>query len=146
MVRQPAAPAHVGAERFASRMGMTPSPCIYIAGYRGMVGSAIVRRPRAAGHGTPLLSKHAELDKTNVIHAAWLASVKRLLFLGTSCIYPKLAPQFAWTPSSWTPPPSPPLRAARLRSAAWTRPRPGCRARAPTLASSRSLSWAGTFT
>ena len=119
---------------------MTPSSRIYVAGHRGLVGSAIVRRLRATGHdGNLLLRTHAELDltdehatraffkaeqpeyvflaaakvggivanntypaefirsnlaiQTNVIHAAWLAGVKRLLFLGSSCIYPKLAPQ-----------------------------------------------------
>ena len=112
---------------------------IYIAGHRGLVGSAIVKRLRAAGHTRLLMRTHAELDltdehatraffeaerpshvflaaakvggivanntypaefirdnlaiQTNVIHSAWLAGVKRLLFLGSSCIYPKLAPQ-----------------------------------------------------
>jgi len=112
---------------------------IYIAGHRGLVGSAIVRRLQAGGYTKLLLRTHAELDltdahatqaffqaeqpdhvflaaakvggivannsypaefirdnlaiQTNVIHAAWQAGVKRLLFLGSSCIYPKLAPQ-----------------------------------------------------
>lgn len=112
---------------------------IYVAGHRGLVGSAIVRRLRAAGFERLLLKTHAELDltderatraffdaerpqfvflaaakvggivanntypaefirdnlaiQTNVIHAAHLAGVERLLFLGSSCIYPKLAPQ-----------------------------------------------------
>ncbi|MBL8315111.1 MAG: GDP-L-fucose synthase [Rubrivivax sp.] len=112
---------------------------IYIAGHRGLVGSAIVRRLLAAGHNQLLLRTHAELDltdaaattaffqaerpdhvflaaakvggivannsfpaefirdnlaiQTNVIHAAWQAGVQRLLFLGSSCIYPKHAPQ-----------------------------------------------------
>ena len=112
---------------------------IYVAGHRGLVGSAIVRRLQAAGHQNPLLRTHAELDltdehatraffeatrpeyvflaaakvggivanntypaqfirdnlaiQTNVIHSAHLAGVRRLLFLGSSCIYPKLAPQ-----------------------------------------------------
>ena len=118
---------------------MTPASKIYIAGHRGLVGSAIVRKLRAAGHTNLLLRTHAELDLTderatraffdaerpdhvflaaakvggivantsfpaefirdnlviqsNVIHAAYLAGVKRLMFLGSSCIYPKLAPQ-----------------------------------------------------
>jgi GDP-L-fucose synthase len=118
---------------------MTNTPRIYIAGHRGLVGSAIVRRLQAAGHTQLLLRTHAELDltdpqatqaffdaerpeqvylaaakvggivannrypaefirdnlaiQTNVIHAAWKAGVQRLLFLGSSCIYPKLAPQ-----------------------------------------------------
>ena len=112
---------------------------IYVAGHRGLVGSALVRRLQAAGFTNLLLRTHAELDltderavraffdaerpehvflaaakvggivannsfpaefirdnlaiQTNVIHAAHLSGVKRLLFLGSSCIYPKLAPQ-----------------------------------------------------
>ena len=112
---------------------------IYVAGHRGLVGSAIVRNLRAAGYQHLLLRTHAELDLTdahatraffeaekpeyvflaaarvggivannsfpaefirdnlviqaNVIHSAYLSGVKRLLFLGSSCIYPKLAPQ-----------------------------------------------------
>lgn len=112
---------------------------IYVAGHRGLVGSAIVRRLQAAGHDRLITRTHAELDLTdsattqrffdeerpdyvflaaakvggivannsypadfirdnlaiqsNVIHAAYKAGVKRLLFLGSSCIYPKLAPQ-----------------------------------------------------
>jgi GDP-L-fucose synthase len=112
---------------------------IYVAGHRGLVGSALVRRLHAGGYTNLLLRSHAELDltnepatraffeserpeyvflaaakvggivanntypaefirdnlaiQTNAIHAAYLAGVKRLLFLGSSCIYPKLAPQ-----------------------------------------------------
>ena len=112
---------------------------IYVAGHRGLVGSAIVRRLHAAGHHDLLLRTHAELDltderatraffeqvrpeyvflaaakvggivannsypaqfirdnlaiQTSVIHSAYLAGAKRVLFLGSSCIYPKLAPQ-----------------------------------------------------
>lgn len=112
---------------------------IYIAGHRGLVGSALVRKLQAGGYRNLLLRTHAELDltdatatraffeeqrpdyvflaaakvggilanntypaefirdnlaiQTNVIHEAWRAKVKRLLFLGSSCIYPKLAPQ-----------------------------------------------------
>jgi GDP-L-fucose synthase len=118
---------------------LTPDSRIYIAGHRGLVGSAIVRRLQAAGHRQLITRTHAELDltdehatrafmlaakpdhvflaaakvggivannsypaefirdnlaiQTNVIHAAHLAGVQRLLFLGSSCIYPKLAPQ-----------------------------------------------------
>lgn len=114
---------------------------IYVAGHRGMVGSAIVRQLLAAGHPRHglITRTHAELDLTdqaavraffqaerpdqvylaaarvggihanntypadfiwdnlmieaNVIEAAFRAGVRRLLFLGSSCIYPKLAPQ-----------------------------------------------------
>ena len=112
---------------------------IFVAGHRGLVGSAIVRALRAAGHTHLLLRTRDELDlrdpvataaffekakpdhvflaaarvggilanqrepadfirdnlqiQTNVIHEAWRTGVKRLLFLGSSCIYPRLAPQ-----------------------------------------------------
>lgn len=112
---------------------------IYVAGHRGLVGSAIVRTLRAKGYDNLLLRTHAELDLTdqgatdtffsvekpeyvflaaakvggilanntspaefirdnlaiqsNVIHAAYLNKVKRLLFLGSSCIYPRDCPQ-----------------------------------------------------
>ncbi len=112
---------------------------IYVAGHRGMVGSALVRRLRAAGCGQLLLKKRAEVDlenqqqvndllqlekpdyiflaaarvggihannsypaqfiysnlmiAANIISAAHAAGVQNLLFLGSSCIYPKLAPQ-----------------------------------------------------
>jgi GDP-L-fucose synthase len=112
---------------------------IFVAGHRGMVGSAIVRALQAAGHSGLLLRARAELDLTdraavraffrnerpeyvflaaakvggilandtyradfihdnlaielNVIDEAHRAGVKRLLFLGSSCIYPKHAPQ-----------------------------------------------------
>ncbi|QCB47789.1 GDP-L-fucose synthase [Hydrogenophaga sp. PAMC20947] len=122
---------------------MTPSipEKIYVAGHRGMVGSAIVRQLLAAGHAPSAIvtRTHAELDLTNqaavraffeqarptqvylaaarvggihanntypadfiydnlmiqanVIEAAFRQGVKKLLFLGSSCIYPKLAPQ-----------------------------------------------------
>ena len=112
---------------------------IYIAGHRGMVGSAIVRRLQALGYANLITATHAELDLTdqaavraffarhridhvvlaaakvggihanntypadfiyqnlmmqaNVIHEAHRAGVQRLLFLGSSCIYPRLATQ-----------------------------------------------------
>ena len=118
---------------------MNPTSRIYIAGHRGLVGSAIVRRLQGAGHTGLITRTHAELDltderatraffqaerpeyvflaaakvggivanntypaefirdnlaiQTNVIHSAHLAGVQRLMFLGSSCIYPKLAPQ-----------------------------------------------------
>lgn len=112
---------------------------IYVAGHRGMVGSAIVRNLQALGYANIVVRTHAELDLTNqvqvaaffetekpdqvylaaakvggihanntypadfiydnlmmqnnVIHQAFLNGVKKLLFLGSSCIYPKLASQ-----------------------------------------------------
>lgn len=112
---------------------------IYIAGHRGLVGSAILRRLQSEGYGNFILKTHNELDlerqanveamfakekpeylffaaakvggilanntypadfiynnltiEANVIHAAYKCGVKKLLFLGSSCIYPKLAPQ-----------------------------------------------------
>ena len=118
---------------------MNASPKIYVAGHRGMVGSAVVTALRAQGHTRLVLRTRAECDLTNqrsvidlfarekpdevylaaarvggihanntypadfiysnlmvqanVIHAAYLHGVKRLLFLGSSCIYPRLAPQ-----------------------------------------------------
>jgi GDP-L-fucose synthase len=118
---------------------MIPSDKIYVAGHRGLVGSALVRRLRAAGYTNIIIRGRAELDlthqaavnqffqqdrpdhvfmaaakvggihansiypaefifqnlviETNVIHAAYQHRVKKLLFLGSSCIYPRLAPQ-----------------------------------------------------
>ena len=112
---------------------------IYVAGHRGMVGSAIVRELLRQGYKNIITRTHAELDLTdqqavdkffqeekpdyvflaaakvggimansqspadfmyqnmmlemNVIHAAWKNGVKKLEFLGSSCIYPRLAPQ-----------------------------------------------------
>lgn len=112
---------------------------IFVAGHRGLVGSALVRQLKALGYANILTRGHAELDLTdgaavaaffeaerpdyvllaaakvggiwanktypadfirinlaielNVIHNAFLTGVKRLLFLGSSCIYPRLAPQ-----------------------------------------------------
>lgn len=112
---------------------------IFVAGHRGMVGSAITRALQAAGHKNLVLRSHAELDlldrpavralfqrekpeyvvlaaarvggivanntfrgefihdnlaiQVNVMDEARQADVKRLLFLGSSCIYPKHAPQ-----------------------------------------------------
>jgi len=112
---------------------------IYVAGHRGMVGSAIVRRLQALGYQNIVTATHAELDLTdqaavraffarqridvvvlaaarvggihanntypadfildnlliecNVISAAHASGVQRLLFLGSSCIYPRMAPQ-----------------------------------------------------
>ncbi|MHB8916085.1 MAG: GDP-L-fucose synthase family protein [Thiobacillus sp.] len=118
---------------------MNPTAKIYVAGHRGLVGSALMRSLRAAGYKHLNTRTHAELDLTqqtaverffaeekpeyvflaaakvggihanntypaefirdnlviqsHLIHAAYKSGVKRLLFLGSSCIYPKLAPQ-----------------------------------------------------
>jgi len=120
-------------------MGANLNPKIYVAGHRGMVGSAIVRNLEAKGFTNIVTRTHVELDLTNqaavkeffeiekpdqvylaaakvggihannaypaefiydnlmvqnnVIHQAFVHGVKKLLFLGSSCIYPKLAPQ-----------------------------------------------------
>ena len=112
---------------------------IYVAGHRGMVGSAIVRKLKLEGYTDVLTRTSAELDlrnqaavfeffekerpayvflaaakvggimanntyradflyenlaiEANIIHAAYVHKVDKLLFLGSSCIYPKLAPQ-----------------------------------------------------
>jgi len=118
---------------------MNKTPKIYLAGHRGMVGSAIVRKLQAHGFNNIVVRTHAELDLTNqeavnaffkqerpeqvylaaakvggihanntypaefiyqnlmmeanVIHAAWQQGVQKVLFLGSSCIYPKLVEQ-----------------------------------------------------
>lgn len=112
---------------------------IYVAGHRGMVGSAILRRLQKEGYTNIITRTHAELDlerqeevekffadekpeyvflaaakvggiiandtapadfmyenmmlEMNVIHSAWKSGCKKLEFLGSSCIYPRLAPQ-----------------------------------------------------
>ncbi|MEG1075857.1 MAG: GDP-L-fucose synthase [Mucinivorans sp.] len=112
---------------------------IYVAGHRGMVGSAILRNLRSRGFSNFVLRTHAELDLTsqaavakffelekpdyvflaaakvggivansiergafvyenmmiemNVIHSAYVNEVRKLMFLGSSCIYPRLAAQ-----------------------------------------------------
>ena len=118
---------------------MTPGSRIYVAGHRGLVGSALVRRLERAGFQDLILRTRSELDlcsqaevrsffeaerpefvflaaakvggihansafpadfiyenlivEANLIHESWRNGVKKLLFLGSSCIYPKLAPQ-----------------------------------------------------
>ena len=118
---------------------ITKASRIFVAGHRGMVGSAIVRRLIVGGYKNLILRTRAELDlldqqqvrifmqlekpnyvflaaakvggiyannhyraeflyqnlalQTNVIHSAYLAGVKKLMFLGSSCIYPRNAPQ-----------------------------------------------------
>lgn len=120
-------------------MSLQTNDRIYVAGHRGLVGSALVRALQARGFANLLLRTHAELDltdqaatraffererpdhvflaaakvggihandtypaefirdnlaiQTNVIHEAWRAGVRRLLFLGSSCIYPRDCPQ-----------------------------------------------------
>jgi GDP-L-fucose synthase len=112
---------------------------IYVAGHRGMVGSAIVRQLQRSGYTNIITRTHKELDlcrqdeverffaaerpeyvflaaakvggivansnaladfmyenmilEMNVIHSAWQNGCRKLLFLGSSCIYPRLAPQ-----------------------------------------------------
>lgn len=118
---------------------MNSNSKIYIAGHRGMVGSAIWRALEAAGHNNLIGKSSRELDlrnqqavedffaaekpeyvflaaakvggiqannvyraeflydnlqiQNNIIHSAWKHGVTKLLFLGSSCIYPKMAPQ-----------------------------------------------------
>lgn len=112
---------------------------IYVAGHRGMVGSAILRKLHSEGYHNLIFRKSSELDlrsqaevekffqkerpefvflaaakvggilanntyradfiyenmmiQANIIHSAYKFGVKKLMFLGSSCIYPKLAPQ-----------------------------------------------------
>jgi GDP-L-fucose synthase len=121
------------------RFSESPHAKIFVAGHRGLAGSAIVRALKNAGHTQLLLRTRQELDlldqaavrsffeserpeyvfvaaarvggihanstrpadflyenlvlETNVVHSAYLSGVKKLLFLGSSCIYPKMAPQ-----------------------------------------------------
>jgi GDP-L-fucose synthase len=118
---------------------MSPDDKIYVAGHRGLVGSALLRTLAARGYRNIVMRTHDELDltdpaatrdffqsekpeyvflaaakvggihanntypaefiqqnlaiQTNVIHESWRAGVKRLLFLGSSCIYPRDCPQ-----------------------------------------------------
>ena len=118
---------------------MDKSAKIYIAGHRGMVGSAILRNLQAKGYENFVVRTHSELDLTsqaavneffatekpdyvflaaakvggivanntypaqffyensmiqnNILHASYVNGVKKLMFLGSSCIYPKMAPQ-----------------------------------------------------
>ena len=122
-----------------ARVPMSKKDLVYVAGHRGLVGSAVERALRAAGFADVVTRTHAELDltdgaavadffateeprhvvlaaarvggilanatysaefirenlliQTNVIHQAWLHGVDRLLFLGSSCIYPRECPQ-----------------------------------------------------
>lgn len=118
---------------------MNKTDKIYVAGHRGMVGSALVRKLKKEGFENLVLRTSAELDlrnqqavqefmneekpdyvfvaaakvggilannvyradfiydnimmQSNIIHESWVNGVKKLMFLGSSCIYPKMAPQ-----------------------------------------------------
>ena len=118
---------------------MNKNDKIYVAGHRGMVGSAIIRKLKKEGFTNLILRSSAELDlrnqaavndffaqekpdyvflaaakvggilannnfraeflydnlmiEANIIHASYIEKVSKLLFLGSSCIYPKMAPQ-----------------------------------------------------
>jgi len=120
-------------------MSIASTDRIYVAGHRGLAGSALVRRLRAGGFENLIVRIHDDLEltdpaavrrffeaerpqhvllaaakvggilandtlpaefirenlaiQTNVIHEAWRAGVRRLLFLGSSCIYPRDCPQ-----------------------------------------------------
>ena len=122
-----------------SSVSLDPASRIYVAGHRGLVGSAMVRALTGCGARNLILRTHAELDladrraveaffaserpelvflaaakvggivannsypadfirenldiQTNVIHQAWVHGVKRLIFFGSSCIYPRDCPQ-----------------------------------------------------
>ena len=126
-------------EASAARDVFDKSAAVYVAGHRGMVGSAVVRRLKKRGYANLVTRDRAQLDlceqsqvreffaatpvdcvvlaaarvggihandvypaefiyrnlmiEANVIHEAWRAGIKRLLFLGSSCIYPRLAAQ-----------------------------------------------------
>jgi len=118
---------------------MTPSSRIFVAGHRGLVGSAIVRRLETSGYHNLILTTREDLDlrdqaavsrffarqlpefvflsaakvggiqanatrpaeflyenlaiEANIIHSSWQHGASKLVFLGSSCIYPRLAPQ-----------------------------------------------------
>lgn len=118
---------------------LSPQSLIYVAGHRGLVGSALMRKLQVQGFTNLITRTHGELDltdqqavrtffeahkpeyvflaaakvggilanntypaefihqnlaiQTNVIHEAWRSGVRRLLFLGSSCIYPRECPQ-----------------------------------------------------
>lgn len=118
---------------------MRPDSKIFVAGHRGLAGSALVRKLNARGYSNIVVRTHSDLDlangdavkgfleserpeyiflaaarvggivanntypaefihdnlaiQTNVIHQAWKVGVRRLLFMGSSCIYPRECPQ-----------------------------------------------------
>lgn len=122
-----------------TRLNMHPDSRIYVAGHRGLVGSAIIRSLQRAGFSNIITATHKDCDlteqqavrdfmaerkpdyifmaaarvggilanasrpadfirdnlamQTNIIHEAWRSGVTKFLFLGSSCIYPKFAPQ-----------------------------------------------------
>ena len=124
---------------WSNTLGMNKESKIFVAGHKGLVGSAIVRKLKAKGYGNLICRTHREMDlcnqqlvldffktekpeyvfmgaarvggikanddyradiiysnlqiQVNVIQAAYLNKVKKLLFLGSSCIYPKYCPQ-----------------------------------------------------
>ena len=126
-------------KKLQERTIMNPDRRIYVAGHRGLAGSAILRALEARGFKNLIVRTHAELDltdavatqaffvqerpefvflaaakvggihanssfpvdflrenlliQTNVFHEAWRSGVQKLLFLGSTCIYPKFAPQ-----------------------------------------------------
>jgi len=126
-------------EKPAAAPAMTTSAKIFVAGHRGMVGSALVRKLTAKGYGNLLTAPRSELNlldqaavsqylarhrpdyifvaaakvggilannslradfiyenlmiEANLVHAAHAAGVKRMMFLGSSCIYPRDCPQ-----------------------------------------------------
>src|SRR5438309_566861 len=130
---------HSGSRTATSKHCMKPDSRIYVAGHRGLAGSALVRGLQARGYRNLVTRTHAELDlidsravreffqrerpevvflaaakvggivanesypadfiyqnlgvQTNVLQEAWKAGVRDLLFLGTSCIYPRECPQ-----------------------------------------------------
>ncbi|NLL12094.1 MAG: GDP-L-fucose synthase [Fibrobacter sp.] len=118
---------------------MELSAKIYVAGHRGLVGSALIKRLKEKGYSNLITRTHSELDlqnqqaveeffrkekpeyvflaaakvggiyanntypaefaysnlqiQNNIVHSSWMNKVKKLCFLGSSCIYPKFAPQ-----------------------------------------------------
>ena len=139
IVNLPEKKRRTGSDRLERRKKMEKDAKIYVAGHRGMVGSAIVRQLEKKGYTNIITRTHKELNlcrqnevedffakekpeyvflaaakvggiaaneealadfmydnmilEMNVIHAAWQNGCKKLEFLGSSCIYPRMAPQ-----------------------------------------------------
>ena len=92
MCKAPAVPGR----KSRAEMGenMDKSDKIYVAGHRGMVGSAIVRNLQSKGYSNIVGRSHKELDLTSQADVTRHDfQVKKLLFLGSTCIYPRMAPQ-----------------------------------------------------